>query len=105
VSNNDRTLVQFDSVIPRLDKFEKLRYLDPNSKGMESMFDITKAGAAAVDAMTASAPVGSVPASTLPQYRFILEETPPRCPETAPTVSLDGDATYVLFLLSGLSVS
>jgi hypothetical protein len=41
---------------------------------MNSMFDITKAGAAAVDAMTASAPAGSVPASTLPQYRFVLED-------------------------------
>jgi hypothetical protein len=71
---NDPTLARFDSVISRLDKFEKLRYPDDKSKGMNSMFDITKAGAAAVDAMTASAPAGSVPASTLPQYRFVLED-------------------------------
>ncbi len=71
---NDPTLARFDDVISTLDEFEELRYPDPNAKGMQCTFDVTKAGAAAVAAMVASAAAGSFPTSTLPQYSLVLEE-------------------------------
>ncbi len=71
---NDPTLARFDDVISTLNEFEELRYPDPNAKGMQCTFDVTKAGAAAVAAMIASAPAGCAPTSTLPQYKLVLEE-------------------------------
>jgi len=65
---NDPTLARFDDVISTLDEFEELRYPDPNAKGMQCTFDVTKAGAAAVAAMVASAPAAA--ASQNPKFHL-----------------------------------
>jgi len=72
---NDASLVRFDDMISKLDKFERLRYPDSVvNKGALVNINITKAAAADVAAMAKNADPQHNPASSLPDYRFCLEE-------------------------------
>jgi hypothetical protein len=69
---NDPTLAQFDGVVSTLNDFENIRYPDDAVRVMQSRFDVTKAGAAAVAAMMTT---GSIPSSSsLSEYKLVVEE-------------------------------
>jgi hypothetical protein len=61
---NDPALSKFDDVISEIHKYEELRYLDENSKGMQSTFDIVRW----------TPPTLSGIAQTVPSYRLCLPD-------------------------------